>query len=146
MTLVEMLAALVIFSVGALAVLTMTSGSFRINNHSEAVDIASNLARRQMDTILSVNYAEVSDLTGDGVNGLGDNHHSDPTNPMDPLVADYSTSLDSSSGLGLKRNYDVFWNVAADAPEPWAKTVSVIVEWQGLGGRKQVVFRTIWTE
>jgi type IV pilus modification protein PilV len=146
MSLVEILVALVIFSVGALAVLTMTTGSFKINSHSEAVDIASNLARRQMETILSMNYAELSDITGDGVNGLADNHHKNPSTPLDSLVADYSATLDSSSGLGLKRNYDIFWNIASDAPEPWTKTVTVIVEWQGLSGQKQVVFRTIRTE
>lgn len=138
--------AILIFSLGALAVLSMTSGSFKINSHSEAVDIAGNLARRQMDTILSLGFADVVDRTGDGVAGLTDSQHFDPANPLDPQAADYSVTVNETSGLGLKRTYNVFWNVAADTPEPWAKTLAVIVEWQGGMGSKQVTFRTIWTE
>lgn len=146
MSLVEMMVAIVVFSLGALAVLTMTTGSFNTNSHSEAVDIASNLARRQMETILSSDYAAVVDRSGDGVSGLTDNRHHDPANPLDAQTADYSATVDAASGLGLKRTYDVFWNIATDVPEPWAKTVAVIVEWQGKTGRRQVIFRTIWTK
>lgn len=146
MSLVEMMVAIVIFSFGALAVLTMTSGSFNANSHSEAVDTASNLARRQMETILSKNFADVVDRTGDGVNGLEDSSHHDPANPLNPDVADYSETLDATSGLGLKRSYDVFWNIAADTPEAWAKTVVVIVAWRGVTGARTLTYRTIWTE
>ena len=146
MSLVEVMVAIVIFSFAALAVLTMTSGAFNANSHSEAVDIASNLARRQMETILSKNFADVVDLTGDGVNGLQDSSFPDPGNPLDPDRADYSETLDSTSGLSLKRSYDVFTNIAPDTPESWAKTVSVIVAWQGKTGPRAVTYQTIWTE
>jgi type II secretory pathway pseudopilin PulG len=146
MSLVEVMVAIVIFSFAALAVLTMTSGAFNANSHSEAIDIASNLARRQMETILSKDFADVVDRTGDGVNGLQDTSHHDPGNPTNPGIADYSETLDDTSGLGLKRNYDVYWNIAADTPESWAKTVSVIVAWNGKTGARTVTYQTIWTE
>lgn len=146
MSLVEVMVAIVIFSFGALAVLTMTSGSFNANSHSEAVDIASNLARRQMELILSKPFAEIVDRTGDGVNGLEDSRHHDPSDPTNSDIADYSETLDDTSGMGLKRAYDVFWNVAADTPEPWAKTVSVIVAWRGVTGARSLTYQTIWTE
>lgn len=146
MSLVEVMVAIMIFSFGALAVLTMTSGSFNANSHSEAVDIASNLARRQVETVLSQDFDAVVDRTGDGVNGLADSSHHDPGTPLDPDIADYSETLDETSGLGLKRRYDVFWNIAENTPETWAKTVSVNVVWQGKTGTRSMSFMTIWTE
>lgn len=146
MSLVEVMVAIVIFSLAALAVLAMTTGAFNANSHSEAVDIASNLARRKVESILSKPFAEVVDRTGDGINGLLDSSHHDPANPMDPDIADYSEVLDDTSGLGLKRQYDVFWNIAADTPESWAKTVSVVVSWHGKTGPRAISYQTIWTE
>ena len=156
MSLVEVMVAIVIFSFAALAVLTMTSGAFNANSHSEAVDVASNLARRQMETILSKNFSDVVDRTGDGENGLQDSSHHDPANPMNPDIADYSVTIDENTTDpvlidlrdrgNLKRRYDVFWNIAADTPESWAKTVSVIVAWQGTAGPRRLMYQTIWTE
>lgn len=138
LSLIEILVAIFIFSIGALAVLTMTSGSFQANSFSEAIDGGTNLGRTKMDELISRAYDDplLLDLTADGVAGLGDNHPV-TSPPTDPLRADYS----ETSG-----RYQVLWNVAANTPVNGAKRIAVIVAWQGNAGAKQIVFQTVKAE
>ncbi len=138
MSLIELMVAILIFSIGALAVLTMTSGSFQTNSHSEAIDGATNLGRSKMDLLMSLAYDDASllDVTADGVAGLADNHPA--TSPLgDPLRADFS----ETSG-----RYQVLWNVANNAPVNGAKRIAVIVIWPWKSGMKQVVFQSVKAE
>jgi prepilin-type N-terminal cleavage/methylation domain-containing protein len=130
MSLVEVLVALFLFSIGSLLVLTMTTSSLKSNSHSRAVDESANLGRVNMERLLSLDYedAQLRDVNGDGMAGLL---------KADAAGADYN----SVSG-----RYRIAWNVAADQPINDTKTLAVIVSWQGHSGNRQVVFQTIKSE
>lgn len=138
LSLVEVMIAIMIFSLGAMAVLTMTTGSFRANGFSAAIDGATSLGRTKMDALISLDYdhADLTDVTVDGLTGLGDNHPA--SNPLsDPLRADFSE---------INGRYQVFWNVAANTPVNGAKRIAVIISWQSNQVTKQLVFQTIKAE
>lgn len=143
MSLVEVLVALVLFSLGMLAVLSMTTGSFRINDHSRSVDEATNLARTTLERLVSLPYDDplLIDNSADGFAGL--------TN-SEATTADYhagnaaASSFVSSFYSGSR--YSFYWNVANNLPVNGCKTISAIVLWNGSMGTKRVVFQTIRAE
>ena len=143
MSLVEMLVAIVLFSLGTLAVLSMTTGSFQINDHSRSVDEATNLARTTLERLLSIPYDDIllRDNTADGLAGLLQSQTS---------TADYHSGNASASAFIADyyagSRYRFFWNVANNLPVNGSKTLSVIVSWQGSLGVKRVVFQTIRAE
>jgi Tfp pilus assembly protein PilV len=131
-SIIEVLVAIFIFSIGALTALTMSVTSMQTNNHSEAVDAHSNIARMKMEQLLSAGYATLQDSNGDGAGGL---------------LNDQAANADASETIVIgTRSYNTLWNVATDTPERWSKTVSVIVTWSGSRGEKRVVYQTIVTE
>lgn len=129
MSLVEVLVAIVLFSIGSLMAVTMTTTSLKANSNSHATGEGVNLGRINMERLISLDYesTDLQDTTADGVAGL--------------LAAD-SANADHSFVSG---RYLVAWNVAADEPVNGAKTLSVVVSWPGSPG-KQVVFQTIKAE
>ncbi len=130
MSLVEVLVAIVLFSLGSLMALTMTTSSLRANSHSLAIDESVNLGRLNMEQLLSLDYNDVLllDTNGDGVSGL-----------LAVAAADADNSIVSG-------RYRVSWNIAANEPVNGAKTLSVVVSWTGNPGDKQIVFQTIKSE
>ena len=143
MSLVEVLVAITLFSLGMLAVLSMTTGSFQINDHSRSVDEATNLARTTLERLLSRPYDDslLIDNSADGLAGLMNS---------DTLTADYHPgNTDASafvSSFYSEVRYDVYWNIANNLPVNGCKTISVVVLWQGSMGTKRVVFQTIRAE
>ena len=143
MSLVEMLVAIVLFSLGTLAVLSMTTGSFQMNDHSRSVDEATNLARTTLERLLSLPYDDplLRDKTADGLAGLMDS---------DATSADYhSGNADAAAfvaGFYSGSRYQYFWNVGNNLPVNGSKTISLIIVWQGTLGTKRVVFKTIRNE
>ncbi|MCK4507352.1 MAG: prepilin-type N-terminal cleavage/methylation domain-containing protein [Desulfuromonadales bacterium] len=143
MSLVETLVAIVLFSIGTLAVLSMTTGSFQINDHSRSVDEATNLARTTLERLLSIPYDDVllSDNTADGLTGLTDS---------DVTSADYHSGNAGAAafvaGFYSGSRYRFFWNVANNLPVNGSKSISVVVTWQGTLGSKRVNFQTIRAE
>jgi type IV pilus assembly protein PilV len=129
MSLVEVLVAIVLFAIGSLMAVTMTTSSLKANSNSHAIDEGANLGRIKMERLLSLGYedADLQDTNADGVAGL--------------LAAD-AASADYSNPDG---RYRVSWNIANNEPVNGAKTLSVVVSWPG-SPRKQVVFQTIKTE
>jgi prepilin-type N-terminal cleavage/methylation domain-containing protein len=130
MSLVEVLVAIVLFSLGSLMVLTMTTSSFRANSNSHAIDESVNLGRVNMERLLSLDYTsgDLQDTNADGTAGL--------------LSADVANA-DHNSASG---RYRVVWNVANNTPVNGTKTLAVIVSWQSNPGEKNVVFQTIKSE
>lgn len=129
MSLVEVLVAIVLFAIGSMMAVTMSTTSLKTNSHSHAIDEGVNLGRINMERLLGLDYEDpdLQDTTADGVAGL--------------LAAD-AANADHDIGSG---RYLVVWNVAANEPVNGAKTLSVIVSWPGAPG-KQVMFQTIKTE
>lgn len=130
MSLVEVLVAIMLFALGTLAVMTMTTSSFQNNSNSYSVDESVNLARLNMDRLLSLAYdhADLQDTNADGLAGLF---------AEDAANADYSS---------ISGRYRVSWNVAGNVPVNGTKTLAVIVGWQGMDRGRRVVFQTIKAE
>ena len=103
-SLLEVLIAVSIFSVGLLAVASMQMTAAKGNHFSGALTEALYLAMDQMETLLSLSYTD-DDLTG------GD--HPDP-----PLTESI---------------YTVTWNVAEDVATNSTKTIDVTVSWTERG-------------
>jgi Tfp pilus assembly protein PilV len=106
MSLVEVMVAMLLFAIGSLMVLTMTTSSFKANSNSHAIDESVNLGRVNMERLLSLNYTngDLQDTNADGAAGL--------------LSADIA-SADHNSTSG---RYRVVWNVANNTPVNGAKT------------------------
>ena len=110
-TLVEVLIALFIFSVGILGLGAMQLNSIRGNSQARRISEATNVAADQIEKFFALDYddPDLNDDDGNGSAGL-----SDITSP------DGSTS-------SVDGNYQIFWNVAVNYPLADAKTIRVLV-------------------
>jgi len=143
-TLIEVFAAILVFTLGALAlyrlqVATIQSGSFA-NDLTEATT----LAQGKMEELLARDYLDPNlvdtdgdgtnqDLNGDGVDDNGGDFGLGHDNPLDP-----TTRVDFSLQSG---RYQVCWNVANDHPIAATKTIRLIVTWRD---NKDVPHRTVF--
>ena len=143
-TLIEVFAAILVFTLGALAlyrlqVATIQSGSFA-NDLTEATT----LAQGKMEELLARDYLDPNlvdtdgdgtnqDLNGDGVDDNGGDFGLGHDNPLDS-----STRVDFTLQSG---RYQVCWNVANDHPIAATKTIRLIVTWRD---NKDVPHRTVF--
>jgi Tfp pilus assembly protein PilV len=140
MSLIEVLVAIMLFAIGSLAVLGMTTGSFQTNNYSHSVGEATNLARLTMERIISLPYddALLRDNTADGTAGLlNKDSSSSDYHPGDAAAVTFVTDFYTGA------RYQVYWNVANNLPVNGSKTIAVLVVWTHNAVDKQVVFQTI---
>lgn len=114
-TLLEVLIALFIFTIGILGVATMQITSIKGNSKGWQISDASDRTADRIETVLALDYDDPQLIDGagtnDGLAGLDDLPNSDGT-------AD-------SDGDGIN---DIFWNVAVDYPHVGTKTVKVFAE------------------
>jgi len=113
-TLVEVLAAMVIFSIGILAVINMqlmsTWTNARARGMTEGIVIANNTVERLSS--LAYGDAEVADTNTNGAAGLD------------------ARTVATADGNDLSNpTYRVFWNVRDNFPFASTKTIRVIVVW-----------------
>ncbi len=139
-SLIEVLMALVVFSIGILAVASMQLSSITGNDRANTGSIATALASGKMDELLTMAYDRpttlpaavnypLDDIDGNGAAGLLD----------EDAAADHV-----ETPLGLIGNYQVFWNVADDLPAPEMKRINVIVRWTAADSRQhRVVLNSI---
>ncbi|MCK4488100.1 MAG: prepilin-type N-terminal cleavage/methylation domain-containing protein [Desulfobacterales bacterium] len=124
-TLLEVLIAISIFSIGILAVGTMQISSIRGNasarTHTEAATWAADRVERLM--ALPYNHPDLQDTDGDGAAGLNDATEATDDNPNPP----------PREGV-----YTIFWNVADNTPITNTKTITVIVTWNARGANRSV--------
>jgi len=106
-TLLEVLIALLIFSIGLLAAASMQMTSIRGNNHSAALTEASYWALGHMERLMSLPFT-----AGD----LAAGNHPDP--PLTDSI------------------YTITWNVADDVTTNNTKTINVTVAWTERGAAK----------
>ena len=153
-TLVEVLIALVLFSIGILAVsamqITSIGGNTKARRYTEAV----NLASIQMETLIALDFddplldddenADDGSDSGDGTSQDADNDGEDDSGNNYGL--DDTVGADDMVAQG---NYTIFWNIANDYPLTSAaannsvKTIRVIVTWEEGIGTKSVSLTNI---
>ena len=139
-TLLEVLVAILIFSLGLLAVATMQVRAIRGNNYSGALTEASYWAANQMEELLSLDFAndDLLDTDGDGAAGL--NHTDDPNADGDAAVDTTNSQADSQQAQGI---YRISWNVADNVTTTNTKTINVMVTWTERGSQKTLVLQGI---
>ncbi len=123
-TLIEILIAMVIFSIGLLAVAKMQISSIQGNSYSQEVTDATILAKDKVEELMAVNYNNLNfldDVDGDGNDGGG--------------LDDTGNDADYSLPIG---RYTMSWNVSIGFPIDSTKTLRIIVNWQDRGQTKNV--------
>ena len=144
-SLIEVLIAIVIFSLGILAVGAMQITSIKGNSQSVLAFDAANVATGFMDSLLILDYEDPvliddddgkDDTDADADTDLGDDENSlnDLTNPDGAMDRD---------GDG---NNDIFWNIAPNYPRDGVRTIRVIVNWTDRGGEKSLSMTNIKAE
>ncbi len=130
-TLLELLIALVIFSVGILGVYSMQLSAVTGNSKSRIVTEATRSGAEMIETVISMAYDNdaLDDDDGDGTDKDADNDGEDDTGNNFGL--DDQTSPDGSI-LSADGHYQVLWNVAVDYPLPNTKTIRFYVMSSGL--------------
>ena len=125
-TLVEILIAISIFSVGLLAVASMQISAIRGNSFAGGVTEGTMWVGDQLERLMARPYddADLNDTDGDGAAGLDDTGDD----------ADYTE---------VRGICTVCWNVAIDAVTNNTKTITVIAIWTDHGVNKRVSIQHI---
>jgi prepilin-type N-terminal cleavage/methylation domain-containing protein len=116
-TLMEVITALAIFSIGIVALYGVQTGTIGRNYTSNRITTASTWASEKIEDLLSLAYQDLKDTDNDGAAGLSDST---------TATADGSES--SPDGV-----YTVLWNVAVNEPIYRTKIIRVIVTSQRAG-------------
>jgi len=129
-TLVEVLIAMFIFSVGILGMGAMQVRAIQGNSHARQISEATNIAADQIEMIAGLTYTSLftdpslnDDVPPNGNAGLN------------------SVSAPDESTTTADGRYQIFWNVADDYPLANSKTIRVIV--RQMGQTKTVSLETI---
>lgn len=132
-TLIEILIAITVFSIGILAVATMQLSAIKGNSFANGLTEAVTLAQDKMEELMSFDYGDddlLDDVAPNGVDGLSETANADGSNP----------------GQGTNARYDVFWNIADNTPFAYTKTISVITTWTEEGRQRQVTLNCVKQE
>ncbi len=140
-TLLEVLIGLVVFAVGILGINAMQVSSIKGNSKGRQVSEATNVAARQVETILSWEYDSAplvddddgkDDTDADGDIDSGDGTDQDLDNDgVDDDGGDFGLNDKTNpDGMITDGVYTIYWNVAVDHPLPNTKTIRVIVDSQ----------------
>jgi type IV pilus assembly protein PilV len=138
-TIVEVLIALMIFTVAVLAVASMQISSISGNDRANIGSEAATLASDKLEELMVLNYddAALLDTDGDGTNQDTDD------DGVDDVAADFTFGLLDEDGaadfqetpIGSQGVYQLFWNIAIDEPLVNAKRITIIIRWTGGDGR-----------
>jgi len=135
-TLIEVIVALAILTIGILAVNAMQTAAVKGNMAASDITIASTWAADRVEQIFGMEYDEFEDQNGNGLRSAQDANN----NGIDD--DDEGNAIDDIPNFGLEQNtvgtadykdvspdgrYTVLWNVAEDVPMPDTKTIYVIV-------------------
>jgi type IV pilus assembly protein PilV len=125
-TLLEILIAISVLTVGLLAVASMQISAMRANSFAGGVTEGTTWAGDQLERLIAQPYddADLNDTDGDGDAGLDDT----------------GDDADYTEDRGI---YTVCWNVAIDAVTNNTKTITVIAIWTDHGVNKRVSIQHI---
>ena len=129
-TLLEVIVAISILTIGLLAVASMQVSAIRGNASAYGMTEATSWASDQVEKLMVLPYenAGLQDTDGDGSAGLEEATEATDDNPNPPPT---------------HGKYKVYWNVAVDDTANGTKTVNVIATWTDHGIQKRVSIRNI---
>jgi prepilin-type N-terminal cleavage/methylation domain-containing protein len=153
-TLIDVLAAIVVFAFGALALYRLQTSIIACNAFSNRLTQATILAQERMESLMALPYNhpilnDTNDNGGDIINrdtdfdGIDDRGPdfnfglNDTIDASDRVVADGS-AISANYGIA----YNIYWNIAVDQPMANIKTIRVIVAWRD---NKNYLHRTYLT-
>ena len=113
-TLVEVLIAVSIFSVGLLAVAMMLDTAIQYNSSARFITEATEIAHSQMEELMSAPYDDAN---------------------LDEASSPY--------GPNPIANYNVSWTVRENVPMPAMKTISLSVAWTNRGENKSLTINSL---
>lgn len=150
-TLVEVMVALAVFTMGILAVNAMQTKAVSVNTSANKLTTASSWAADRVERIFGLDYELIADADGDGD---GDTEDADDDGVDDDDNLD--TVVDDNENFGLHHDtavtadgtdtspdnsYTIFWNVADNIPMPNTKTIHIIVNRTDLTGTRSVIIK-----
>lgn len=132
-TLLEVLIALFIFSIGILGVNAMQLTSIQGNGKANRITEASSVAADRIEQILSMPYDSDTNLIDDDGDGLIDGadlkeQYVDVNANGNAGLNDLPPNTDVGPVPSVDGNYQIYWNVAEDYPLVNTKTVRIIVD------------------
>lgn len=140
-SLIEVIVALAVLTIGILSVNAMQIVSVRGNNTANGITTATNWAADRIEQICNADYDDLKDTDGDGTgqdpnkDGADDNGGNFGLDDNTPTVAGDNSTADNT-WTSPDGNYTILWNVADDYPMPNIKTVSIIVNRNDRGVQK----------
>ncbi len=147
-TLLEVLIALAIFSIGILGVAKLQIASTSGNASSRGWTEAASYGQLQLEELMALSLNSLPstnpllmDTDGDGTNQDTNNDGTD--NGGNNFGLD-DTGAASDNSITFDTVYNVFWNIAVDEPVAGAMKIKLIVQWTSSGfGTKELVFDTV---
>jgi type IV pilus modification protein PilV len=131
-TLLEVLVATAILSIGLLAVSQMSISVIRSNARAYRITDATVMAGHKLEGLRNLSYTD-SKLNDDGdTTDVGTDIRSNTALFTSP---DHTDTCDSGCSLTIGRTLQRAWNVATDTPASGMKTVTVIVGWKDATNR-----------
>lgn len=130
-TLLEVIVAISILTVGLLGVATMQTSSMRGNAFADDVTGATHWAADRLEKLIDAayldydNHADLQDGNDNGEPGLDD------------------VGVGAADGNDSQGIYSIYWNVAPDSLVDDTKTITVIVIWTNHGVQKKVTMQNI---
>jgi type IV pilus assembly protein PilV len=133
-SIIEVMIAISILSVGILALASMQVSAMRGNSFASGVTEGSTWAADQIEKLMKLPWDDLSleDADGDGANGLDDIGFDN--NPATKPDADFRAT---------QGGFSIHWNVAQDVVTTNTKTVNVIVTWMDHSAQKSVSMQRV---
>lgn len=147
-TLLEVVAAIMVFAFGVLALSRTQIGAISTNSFANEVTEATKIAQERMETLTSLPYghADLQDANGDGTgqdgnaNGIDDDDEKDATDGIPAFGLNNTDQTGQTADFTMTQGrYTIFWNVAIDQPVHDTKSIRVIVRWQDKRGESHAV-------
>ena len=131
-TLLEVLVALAILSIGLLALAEMTTHVIRGNTLGSKITRATVFAEDKLEELKGLSYTDpqLDDSDGDSTD-FYTNIDSDITLFTNPDHTDDYPDDATNQSVNIRMSQQRVWNVAENTPAAGMKTVSVIVGWKG---------------
>jgi prepilin-type N-terminal cleavage/methylation domain-containing protein len=141
-TLVELIVAVFVLSVGFIAIGSMQIGSVKGNSTANGITEGTTWAENQVERLIELAYDDplLADTDGDGTNQDADSDGQDDNGGNFGLDDISVTTADNSLTQG---DYTVLWNVAENVVVNNTKTVNIVVIWMDLGTQKSVTLQRV---
>ena len=129
-TLIEILIAMVILSVGILGVTQLQLSFMQSNAKSSIITTGSAQTQTKIEELLALDYDDdfLDDDDGDGTGHDLDGDGIDDDGEAKNFGLDHIGAAADEGPINSDR-YTFFWNVAVDHPANETKTINVIVQW-----------------